>query len=578
MDGKITTTLPNADIYFINPSGIIFGEHASLSVPQSFYLSTADVLRLGTTGQLNARQPEASLLTTAAPSAFGFLSDSPSPITIQSRVLAMQTGKSLHLIGGDIRLENTTLFASDGRINLLSVAQAGEIDLNQTALTPQNITHFGTITLSHAENIPHLAINSKIQLANLDVSGQQGGKIWIRSGQLVIEGGEMFADSYGGNGQGIEIITEQQGKLHHARVTAENLGSGLGGGLTLQVPQLQLDNSTLLTSARAAGNAGKVNIQTTQLDMQQSLVGSYSYNAGHSGYIQINAANALNLQQSSVSTNAQSNSHGNAAGIEIDTPILTLQQQSLISSLARGSGSSGDIHIKSEDIQLTDSSGISNSAQATSTQAAGNLNIETARLKLQRNGTIDSTHRGNAHGGKITITATDFVQLNQRNSDNQPSAITSNAYNSADGGQISIDTPSLNLSDGAVIQTATLADSMGNAGNITVKTDLLTLDSQAGIIANSGGTGQGGIINLTARQLKLHQAGISSNALNAGASGALQLHANTLQLFDNSEIQSVAAADGNAGRIAITATDLFLTHRSKITAGTRNWNGRRDLN
>jgi hypothetical protein len=330
-----------------------------------------------------------------------------------------------------------------------------------------------------------------------------------------------------------------------------------------------MNNSTLLTSARASGNAGKLDVQTQQLAMQQSLIGSYSYSSGGSGHIQVDATDAMTLQQSSISTNAQLNSQGNAASLDINTPRLTLQQQSLISSLARGSGGSGDIHIVADDIQLTDSSGISNTAQATSAQPAGNLTITTARLNLQRNGTIDSTHRGSASGGQINITATESLQLSQRNADNQPSSITSNAYNTATGGQITIDTPRLSLSEGAVIQTATLADSFGDAGNITLKTNILTLDSQAGIIANTGGAGRGGSIDITAQQVTLNQAGISSNALSSGDSGALQIQANTVQLFDNSEIQSVTAAEGQAGSISLTTADLHLTNYSKITTGTR---------
>ncbi len=567
IDGKITTRLPNADIYFVNPSGVLFGQHASLSVPQGFYLTTADVVRLGT-GQLNARQPGESILTTAAPTAFGFLSDSPSPITIQSKLLATQTGKSLNLIGGDIRLENATLFSSNGQINLISIAQAGEIQVNSTNFSPQNITKLGTITLSHAEDIPHLSLTDKIQLANLDVSGQQGGKVFIHSGDLVVTGGQIFSDSYGGNGQGIEIIAENTTTLQRGRITAENFGAGLGGKLSLHTPKFTMDNSTLLTSTRSAGNAGKLTVATQQLTMQQSLISSYTYGEGSSGQLQLDATEQLTLQQSALSTNAQTGSRGDAAGIGINTPKLMLQQ-SVISSLARGVGGSGDIHIVAGDIQLTDSSGISNTAQAMSIKPAGMLTLETARLRLQRNGTIDSTHRGYSHGGEIKISATEIVQLTEKNQDNQPSAITSNAYNTADGGKITIHTPTLLLRDGAVIQTATLADSTGNAGNITLETNRLTLETQAGIIANTGGAGVGGSIDITTQQLNLNQSGITSNAFSSGASGSLKIQTNSMNLSNRSEIQSIAVADGNAGNIAITATDVHLENQSKITAGTR---------
>ncbi len=42
IDGLIRSTIPNADFYFINPYGIMFGPNAKLDVQGSFHSSTAD--------------------------------------------------------------------------------------------------------------------------------------------------------------------------------------------------------------------------------------------------------------------------------------------------------------------------------------------------------------------------------------------------------------------------------------------------------------------------------------------------------------------------------------------------------
>ncbi|EDN69451.1 Large exoprotein containing haemagglutination activity domain [Beggiatoa sp. PS] len=72
IDGLIRSTIPNADMYFLNPYGIMFGPTAKLDVQGSFHASTADYLRLGKGGQFNARQPNNSILTVAPVEAFWF--------------------------------------------------------------------------------------------------------------------------------------------------------------------------------------------------------------------------------------------------------------------------------------------------------------------------------------------------------------------------------------------------------------------------------------------------------------------------------------------------------------------------
>ncbi|MDM8566434.1 filamentous hemagglutinin N-terminal domain-containing protein [Candidatus Halobeggiatoa sp. HSG11] len=52
IDGLIRSTIPNADMYFLNPYGIMFGPNAQLDVQGSFHASTADYLRLEEDGKI----------------------------------------------------------------------------------------------------------------------------------------------------------------------------------------------------------------------------------------------------------------------------------------------------------------------------------------------------------------------------------------------------------------------------------------------------------------------------------------------------------------------------------------------
>ncbi len=73
VDGAINSSIQGANLYLINPSGVIFGENASLNVSGSFHVTTANYLVLSDGGRFDATTPANSVLTSAPPSAFGFL-------------------------------------------------------------------------------------------------------------------------------------------------------------------------------------------------------------------------------------------------------------------------------------------------------------------------------------------------------------------------------------------------------------------------------------------------------------------------------------------------------------------------
>ena len=164
INGLFRSQIPYANFYFINPAGILFGQQAQIDVPASLYLSTADYLQLGTTGQFNATLPNNTLLSVAAPTAFGFL-DQPSPITIQNSQLNLisptdanqaiqRTANPNHtfaFIGGNITIQDSILNTFGNNINLVSVDSAGEAPVDLRQLTDNAFTDYGTVRISDAE-------------------------------------------------------------------------------------------------------------------------------------------------------------------------------------------------------------------------------------------------------------------------------------------------------------------------------------------------------------------------------------------------------------------------------------------
>ncbi len=145
IDGLIRSTIPNADMYFLNPYGIMFGPNAQLDVQGSFHVSTADYLKLGNEGKFNAHNPNDSLLTVAPVSAFGFLHDSIATITMQNSILSVGESKSLSLVGGSIEINNTNLSAPSGQINIVGISSSNEVKQRENFIDISSFTKLADI-------------------------------------------------------------------------------------------------------------------------------------------------------------------------------------------------------------------------------------------------------------------------------------------------------------------------------------------------------------------------------------------------------------------------------------------------
>ncbi len=115
-----------ANLFLINPSGIVFGENARLDIGGSFVGSTADAIGFGENNFFSASSPEnSSSLLEVNPSALFFnqvkaasiqsksVADSGRNLsdTVTAFGLRVPNGKSLLLVGGDINIDGGGLYA-----------------------------------------------------------------------------------------------------------------------------------------------------------------------------------------------------------------------------------------------------------------------------------------------------------------------------------------------------------------------------------------------------------------------------------------------------------------------------------
>ncbi|MEO1800718.1 MAG: filamentous hemagglutinin N-terminal domain-containing protein [Cyanobacteria bacterium J06629_2] len=168
----------SANLFLVNPAGIMFGEGASLNLGGSFYGSTADSI-LFEDGEFSAADLDSPpLLTVNAPIGFSFR-DNPGDIASNGANLIVTPEQTLALLGGNINVEGETVGGSGSNVRLGSLTQSGTIDLNEN----------GSLSF------PKLAARGNVSLSNealVFVQGNEGSSININAANLSLTSGTLL--------------------------------------------------------------------------------------------------------------------------------------------------------------------------------------------------------------------------------------------------------------------------------------------------------------------------------------------------------------------------------------------------
>ncbi|HEY9640780.1 MAG TPA: filamentous hemagglutinin N-terminal domain-containing protein, partial [Coleofasciculaceae cyanobacterium] len=449
----------NANLFLLNPNGIVFGRNASLDVRGSFIATTAHAIRFGNQGVFSATAAATPSLLTVEPSAFLFggrtgaiVNRSTAPAADASEIgtpLEVLTGlrvpsrQSLLLLGGVVNLEGGNLTALGGRVEVAGVAGRGAVALGQR----------GGLHLSVPEQLPR----AEVQLTDAAIN-VVSGHLLIAAHSLALLRSELNADNLdagvqmpGGN---ITIRAQDRLLLTDSNISSDAATSQGAGRIQVSADHaVDLTRSTISTTTSSRGGAGSIELVTGRLTLNQGLVSATTGGRGNAGQITIDAHDAVTLAASSISTSANFSETGGAAGdITIQTPVLAVDPLATIRAAAEGKGRGGNITITAGVVTL-DGGNLANPADPTKDENLESISTETTAtnggdislrgvdlLLLSRQGRI-STSAGTAatggNGGNITIDA-QFIGANPfGNSD-----ITANAFE-GQGGQVNITTAGL---------------------------------------------------------------------------------------------------------------------------------------
>jgi filamentous hemagglutinin family protein len=568
IDGLLRSTIPGTDFYFMNPHGVVFGSSAQIDVPGAFHVTTADYVRLGNNGLFYADLGQDSILTTAPPVAFGFLAANPGALVVAGQ-LEVDSGRTLSLAGGDLRISAAQVLAPGGRINAVSVTGVGEIELPETPDGPVQLSGFAAGGDMRLE-----------QGALLSTSGNGGGDIQIRAGQLELVGSKLDADNEGDTAAtgGIDIAVEGAVLVDSAsQVEADVNGDGAGASITIRADALEVANFSQVRTLAFEGSTGaggdiKIDTSDRVLVGNGSNVLAATLSSGDGGNIVLSSTRLEARDGGYIATNTQLGT-GNGGDITVATSDATLSAANtpgfLTGMVAQtaSAGAGGDIHFSSTGaLRIED--GALLSAAVYGTGAGGDLVVDAGSIEIRGiddpnifTGIFANVFSAGT-GGDLSI-QTDTLTLDNRGS------ISASAFSTGNSGRLRIDTGNLVVRDASVIAAGNLFGAGGSSSGMSIDADSIFIQGRAGSaepfstdftgLTTTAGYqgGDAGILELTAQEMTLtSRASITASSYGSGRGGQVALMVDDLVVEDGSVVLASAFGSGDAGGVQIEADTL----------------------
>ena len=561
----------SANLFLINPNGIVFGKNARLDVRGSFFASTASSLVFADGNQFSATTSQSPpLLTVSVPLGVQF-GATPKPLEARGSTLEVASGKTLALMGGEVRLQGGKVAAPGGRIELGSVAGNSVVSLNPInngwRLGYEGVQNFQDIQLS--------------QGAVVNANGEGGGdiQVWARS-LLLSEESSLEALTLGAQpGGAIDINASQSVELTGTGTYTKDL-SLFSTGL---VRPSNLRNG-LFTLSYGSGSAGNVVINTPSFIARNgAFVATSTLGSGHGGDLTVNAPDNVELTTSALITGSGLGDKGDAGDLTVNTGRLLVRDYGVFGTTTLGTGRGGNLTVNaSQSVELIGNNPILLSSGArfltglfSSSLAAGDagdVRVTTQRLSVRDGAAIGASTAGKGQGGNITVTASEAVELIGKSPDGlAQSAIAATAETGSTGiaGKLNVYTGQLTLQDEGRISVRSRGN--GDAGNLTVVADSIRLDNKGSIAAATQVAGEGGNITLQTHSLQLRDNSIvnaqAGEQGGSGDGGNVTINTDTLVALENSNITANAYL-GAGGKVQIDTQGLFLDRTSKITASS----------
>jgi filamentous hemagglutinin family protein len=512
----------NANLFLMNPNGIVFGPNAQLNLGGSFLGTTANAIKFEDGIVFDTLNTAPALLSVKVPIGLQ-MGDNPGKIQVQGNgyqydntgipvpvnsALRMESGRSLLLLGGEIAFDGGIATTLKGQIDVGSVGANSVV-----ALIPKK---FG-----FEMNYEGVQAFQDIRLNQLSALEAKDGRVRMRGRQIQILNGSSIA----------AMLFQETASRGIAINAAESFT--ISGSAEGQTPQGIFPFPAYLgtsTSSQGTGTGGNISLKAPVITVSEGA-----------------------------SISADVGQLGRGGDILIQANQLSVLNQGQIGASSNGGGISGDVTIQATDIQVSGVSTISGIVRPSVIYTvvnygrgqAGTLTLQTERLRISDGGVIASNTFDQGNAGNIIIRASDFVEI-------------------ANANKVSI------IPTG-IIADATLTPGFeqqleGNGGNIELTTRRLIVRGGTTISVGNAGSGDAGNLTINAQSVVLNQGSLNASLL-AGKQGNIHIDTDVLVMRNNSQIKTNAESQANGGNISINAPIIVGLENSDIIANAQRGRG-----
>jgi filamentous hemagglutinin family protein len=583
--GVIRSDLPNADLFLMNPAGLVFSSPNGVAqdpilTQGSFFASTADALQFADGSLFTAAGGEDASLILAEPSAWGFLGGGlgGTITTRATQFLQVPDGQVLSLVGSELVITDaSTLVAEGGEIELAAVG-------DQATIVPLDLDGYSIDGLDR-DGLGEIRIEAGIDSGSTLRTGNDAstfGRVVIRGGRLEITG----ASSVSGGGRAgptaasIDIDVARDVRLEaNGRLRSVSAAPEGPGGIRVRAGEITVlgELSEIQVSGLDGAAPGDLRLEADRVEVgDEATVSTTAFGSQRGANLGI-AAGRLEIRDGALVETSTVGS-GDAGDIDVDLSdpdtSLVLDAGGQLGSVSTGTGRGGDVTLVSEGRVLLDGEGIragssvpsllfSRSGRGPGPLAtggdAGALSIQSRTLELTGAAEVSVRSFGPGRSGIVTVDAPELVRLQ-----------------GAKGGAPTLSSRTVDGDGGGVIE--------GQPG-LVVRTDRLEVLDGASISTSSAGRGRGADVRIEAREVLLSSgegfetAGVFSESLaldtgnflpGEGDTGDLVLDVGTLDVAGGGEISIETQGPGAGQQIRIEAEgDVVLsggTLRSNATA------------
>ncbi|MBH8554224.1 filamentous hemagglutinin N-terminal domain-containing protein [Nostocaceae cyanobacterium CENA357] len=562
IDGLIRAN-GTANLFLLNPNGIVFGPNARLNIGGSFSATTANSFKFLNGSEFSATNPQAlPLLTLNLTPGLQYGASQPGATIINTGNLAPRQDLTLVAdkldlqgqltAGRDLTLQATDIVRVRDSVKTPFLAQAGD---NFTIEGNQGID---ILALNHPTQTPFVSGGDFSLISDGIISGDarfaSGGNFFLRSVSGKVANFVSLYDPIISSNGDVDVAASYTG----SSLLVESKGNiRFGGDINITTPDTSvlpagqdtatLSNSTALimrsgqnTLAYGGVNSGSLPaLQNGTVPQGITLDGDVSLQPfnGAGGIVDLSAALG-NISTQRIDTN------GGAIAIN-SAGAITTNGQDLITINAANNG--GDISLKATNGSINTGNLFSYSySDSGNTANGGNISLEAANGSITSTGLYPysySTSGSTGNGGAISLKAANGITTGDLYSSSYSTSSTA-----ANGGVINLEANNGNItiSDLSAFSYSPV-DSGGNGGTIifTANGNITT----GGMNSEAGGTSNSGDITLTS------------------IAGAIDTTKGTItsQIRDNSD------GAGNAGAIAFSAQGDIQT--ATVNASAEKGNG-----